>query len=253
MNNTDLLNKILANRNIPDHIAIIMDGNGRWAQVKSRSRLAGHREGIESVREVTRVCGDIGVKHLTLFTFSTENWLRPEEEVSALMKLLMTTIRGEINDLNKNKVRVTAIGNLKDLPSTARKSVEKAIDKTRDNSGLNLNLALSYGSRQEIVQAVKLISEDISKGEYQVDNIDENLVISKLYTANLPDPDLLIRTGGEKRISNFLLWQSAYTELYLSPVFWPDFRERELLEAILDYQLRERRFGKISSQISEDR
>jgi len=253
MNITELFNKVHGNENIPSHIAIIMDGNGRWAQTKSKSRLSGHREGIKSVRAVTRVCGDLGVKHLTLYTFSTENWLRPKKEVSALMTLLMTTIRGEIKDLHKNNIRVTTIGRLEDLPESARKSMEDGRKLTKNNTGLNLNLALSYGSRQEIVRAVKSISQDSVAGKISVDQIDENLLSSKLNTADMPDPDLLIRTGDEKRLSNFLLWQVAYAELYLSPVFWPDFRKKELLEAVMEYQARERRFGKISSQISENK
>lgn len=251
MNNTELFKKVKDTKPLPAHIAIIMDGNGRWAQARSRSRLAGHREGIQSVREVTRVCGDLGVKHLTLFTFSTENWARPEDEVSALMKLLMTTIKGEIKDLNKNNIRVTTIGNLKDLPSSARKSMEKGVELTKNNTGLNLNLALSYGGRAEILNAVKILSEKALQNKISVDDIDEKLFNEQLFTAKMPDPDLLIRTGGESRISNFLLWQCAYTELYMSPVFWPEFREKELLQAILDFQNRERRFGKTSSQVSE--
>lgn len=253
MNNNELLKKVLENKKVPGHIAVIMDGNGRWAQQKSKSRLSGHREGIKSVRAVTKVCGDLGVKHLTLYTFSTENWYRPEEEVTALMKLLMTTISGEMKDLNKNNIKVTVIGNLEDLPEKARKSMETGVKLTQNNTGLNLNLALSYGGRQEIIKAVKSISLDVSRGAIDPESVDETLFISRLYTADLPDPDFLIRTGGEKRISNFLLWQSAYTELYLSPVFWPDFREKELLEAILDFQMRERRFGKTSSQVLENK
>lgn len=253
MSYTELLDNAIKNRNIPAHIAVIMDGNGRWAQLKSKSRLSGHREGIKSVRAVTRVCGDLGVKHLTLFTFSTENWYRPKEEVSALMKLLMTTISGELKELDRNNIKITTIGNLSDLPEKARQSMETGIELTRNNTGMNLNLALSYGGRQEILRAVNSLTRDVSEGKIKPGSVNEKIFSSQLYTTDLPDPDLLIRTGGEKRISNFLLWQTAYTELYLSPVFWPDFREKELLEAVLDFQTRERRFGKTSSQILENK
>ncbi len=246
------LNKnIILENNLPKHIAIIMDGNGRWAKKRSLPRLAGHREGIRSVREITRVCGEIGVKHLTLYTFSTENWNRPKTEVSALMDLLLRTIRGEVASLNKNNVKLTIIGNIDDLPEKARKGILEGIELTHNNTGLNLNLALSYGSRQEILHAVKFLCADIQAGKLQVSDISEKTFARHLYTANIPDPELLIRTGGELRISNFLLWQAAYTELYASPVYWPDFRENELFEAIRDYQKRERRFGLTSEQLTE--
>ncbi len=251
MSNSDLRNIILSHGSLPAHIAIIMDGNGRWAKQRNQSRIAGHREGINSVREVTRVCGEIGIKHLTLYTFSTENWRRPRMEVSALMKLLLRTIRGEIKSLNKNNVRLTTIGNLADLPDDARRGIEEGIAALKDNTGLNLNLALSYGSRQEILMAAKTVAARVARGEIAVDDIDEALFTAHLYTADMPDPDLLIRTGGEYRISNFLLWQSAYTELVITPEYWPDFRETSILKAIREFQQRERRFGKTSEQVTE--
>lgn len=240
---------ITARGDLPEHIAIVMDGNGRWARKRMLPRVAGHREGINSVRKVTRICGELDIKHLTLYTFSTENWNRPRKEVSAIMQLLMTTIRAEVDNLHKNNVRLTVIGQLEDIPAEARQGMIDGMEKTAGNSGLNLNLALSYGSRQEIISAVRKLSGLVAKGELSVEDIDEEVLSSQLYTAGMPDPDLLIRTGGEYRISNFLLWQMAYTEVYITPVFWPDFRERELLKALSEYQLRERRFGMVSEQL----
>jgi len=243
-----LRDKILEG-NIPNHIAIIMDGNGRWARDRSLPRIAGHREGINSVREITRVCGEIGVKHLTLYTFSTENWKRPPSEVSALMTLLLKTINIEIKELHKNNVRFTIIGELDSLPNSTVKGLKNGVKLTSNNSGLNLCLALNYGSRKEILDAVKSISIQIQNGQLTLDQIDENLISNELYTKNIPDPDLMIRTSGEYRLSNFLLWQSAYTEIYMTDAYWPNFRENQLIESINDYQNRERRFGKVSDQI----
>jgi len=237
--------------NVPEHIAIIMDGNGRWAKERSLPRIAGHREGINSVREITRICGEIGVKYLTLFTFSTENWNRPKKEVNALMTLLLSTIKNEIKELHKNNVKFSAIGNISVLPKGTINGIKEGIELTINNSGLNLILALNYGSRQEILNAVKNIVDEAKTGNIDSISIDEELFSSFLDTKTLPDPDLLIRTSGELRISNFLLWQSAYTEMYLTDTYWPSFREEELLKAILDFQNRERRFGKTSEQISE--
>jgi undecaprenyl diphosphate synthase len=245
MSKKDLRELIKNNANLPKHIAIIMDGNGRWAKQRSLPRVAGHREGINSVREITRVCGEIGIKHLTLYTFSTENWDRPQTEVSALMKLLLNTIRKEIKNLHENNVKLTTIGAFEDLPKTARKGIQEGIDLTKDNSGLNLNLALSYGSRQEIMQAVKKIAEKVDSGELDKNDITQENFENLLYTNKMSDPDLLIRTGGELRISNFLLWQIAYTEIFVTDTYWPAFREKELLNAVLDFQSRERRFGKL--------
>ena len=236
-------------KNVPQHIAIIMDGNGRWAKERGLPRIAGHREGINSVREITRICGEIGVKYLTLFTFSTENWNRPKREVKALMTLLLSTIKKEIKELHKNNVKFSTIGDISILPKSTEKGIKEGIDLTFNNSGLNLILALNYGSRQEILSAVNSIITDINKKDIEIDLIDENIFSSYLYTNNCPDPDLLIRTSGELRISNFLLWQSAYTEMYLTDTYWPSFRENELFQAILDFQNRERRFGKTSEQL----
>lgn len=246
MNIKELRELIIKNENIPAHIAIIMDGNGRWAKQRSLPRFAGHREGINSVREITRICGEIGIKHLTLYTFSTENWARPKAEVSALMQLLLTSIRKEIKNLHENNVRLTTIGAFQDLPKSARKGIEEGIEITKNNTGLNLNLALSYGSRQEIMQAIKHIAEMVASGKLKIDDIDQEQFEKLLYTNNIPDPDLLIRTGGEFRVSNFLLWQIAYTEIFVTDTYWPAFREKELLEAIVEFQSRERRFGKIA-------
>ena len=246
MNKKELRELIKKNANLPVHIAIIMDGNGRWAKQRSLPRVAGHREGINSVRELTRVCGEIGIKHLTLYTFSKENWARPKTEVSALMKLLLTSIRKEIKSLHKNNVKLTTIGAFQDLPKSAREGIEEGIEITKDNTGLNLNLALSYGSRQEIMQAIQNIAEMVELGKLKIEDINIEQFENLLYTNKMPDPDFLIRTGGEFRVSNFLLWQIAYTEIYVTDAYWPAFRERELLEAILEFQSRERRYGKLA-------
>ena len=239
------LAKNLVDNNIPEHIAIIMDGNGRWAQRSSLPRIAGHKEGISSVRAITKKCDEIGIKYLSLYTFSSENWKRPRGEVKALMRLLLSTIRYEIKDLNKNNVRLMTIGNLNELPDNARKGMEEGLESTKNNSGLNLILALSYGSRNEILRMVKNIATKAINGEADPNKIKESDIISELDTSNIPDPDLLIRTGGEFRLSNFLLWQIAYSEIYVTKKYWPEFRENELLKAIEDYQNRDRRFGKI--------
>ena len=248
MNNDNT--KILNDNIIPEHIAIIMDGNGRWAKKRGLPRIAGHRQGIKSVREITNICSDIGVKYLTLYTFSTENWNRPQKEVDALMMLLLSTIKNEIDDIHKNNLVLSTIGNIEVLPKNIKKEISDGIYLTRKNTGLNLILALNYGSRQEIIIAVNNIIKKNNKGEIDPSIIDENLFSSFLSTKNTPDPDLLIRTGGELRISNFLLWQCAYTEIYLTDTFWPDFRKEKLIESITAFQKRERRFGKTSEQIS---
>ena len=234
---------------IPDHIAIIMDGNGRWARERSLPRIAGHREGINSVRVITRICGELGVKHLTLYTFSTENWKRPRTEVRALMTLLSKTINIEIEELHKNNVCFTIIGDLNMFPESTRKGLLNGVKLTKGNDGLNLCLALNYGSRQEIVDGIKSITRKIQIGNLSISQINEEEFSKELYTAGMPDPDLLIRTSGEYRLSNFLLWQSAYTEILMTDIYWPDFRENQFLNAIYDYQSRERRFGKVSAQI----
>ena len=233
MSNT-LRKKILSNGDLPKHIAIIMDGNGRWATSQHLPRLAGHKEGINSVREIVRVCGEIGIEYLTLYTFSSENWNRPKKEVK---------------NLHKNNVRLSAIGQLDDLPEKSHKEIMEGINKTKDNTGLNLILALSYGSRKELLRAFRRIVDKINSDKIKLDEITEDMISKELYTSEMPDPDLMIRTGGENRISNFLLWQSAYTEFYMVDVFWPEFREKELLNSINDYQSRQRRFGKTGAQI----
>ena len=247
----DVEDSIIDKNNIPKHIAIIMDGNGRWAKAHSLPRIAGHKEGIDSVRAITKKCGDIGVKHLSLYTFSSENWRRPKNEVKALMRLLLLTIRREIKDLNKNNVRLTTIGNIGDLPDDARKGMEEGLKITENNSGLNLILALSYGGRQEILKMVQSIARKAVNGELEPEKLSESDIVNELDTAKIPDPDLLIRTGGELRISNFLLWQIAYSEIYVTDIYWPEFREKELLDAVADFQARERRFGHISEQLDE--
>jgi undecaprenyl diphosphate synthase len=233
---------------LPSHIAIIMDGNGRWAQKRRLPRVAGHNEGVKSVRSVVEGCGNLGVKILTLYTFSKENWFRPRQEISALMKLLVSTLRKEIDELEANNVQLKAIGNLNDLPEPAYDEIIFGIERTRKNTGLILNLALSYSGRQEIVDAVKSIAHKVKAGLIHPDEISEQAVSSHLNTSDLPDPDLLIRTSGEARISNFLLWQSAYTEIYVTKVLWPDFRKQELYEALINYLNRERRFGRVSGK-----
>lgn len=228
---------------IPRHIAIIMDGNGRWAKQRSLPRIAGHREGINSVREIVRVCGNLGVKVLTLYTFSSENWRRPKKEVSALMRLLLATINREVRDLDRNNVKLKVIGKIEDLPEKPRQGMLEAIKRLGKNTGLILNLALSYGGRQEIVEAVHRICLE---GRTEV---TEEQFAGYLYTADIPDPELLIRTSGEMRLSNFLLWQLAYTEIVVTDVLWPDFRAAQLYQAIATYQQRERRFGRVSEQL----
>jgi len=242
---------IINKNNIPKHIAIIMDGNGRWAKAHSLPRIAGHKEGIDSVRAITKKCGDIGVKHLSLYTFSSENWSRPIKEVKALMGLLLLTIRREIKDLNKNNVRLTTIGNMGDLPDDARKGMEEGLKITENNSGLNLILALSYGGRQEILKMVQSIARKAVNGEIEPEKLSESDIVNELDTAKIPDPDLLIRTGGDQRISNFLLWQIAYSEIYVTDTYWPEFKEKELLDAVANFQERERRFGRISEQLDK--
>ena len=247
----DIEDSNINKNNIPKHIAIIMDGNGRWAKAHSLPRIAGHKEGIDSVRAITKKCGDIGVKHLSLYTFSSENWSRPIKEVKALMGLLLLTIRREIKDLDKNNVRLTTIGNMGDLPDDARKGMEEGLKITENNSGLNLILALSYGGRQEILKMVQSIARKAVNGEIEPEKLGEIDIVNELDTAKIPDPDLLIRTGGDQRISNFLLWQIAYSEIYVTDTYWPEFKEKELLDAVADFQDRERRFGRISEQLEK--
>lgn len=232
-------------KKMPIHVAIIMDGNGRWAKMRNLPRTSGHEAGVEAVREVVKAASELGIKFLTLYTFSIENWKRPQEEVTALMRLLSRTTRREIDELNRNKVRLITTGRIDGLSFSRRQVLKYAMDKTKDNEGLVLNLALNYGGRTEIIDAVKQIAKLVKAGKIKADEIDESLFNQYLYTAGLPDPDLLIRTSGEMRISNFLIWQTSYTELYITNVLWPDFGRKELMDAIIEYQKRERRFGKV--------
>ncbi|MCB9680395.1 MAG: isoprenyl transferase [Alphaproteobacteria bacterium] len=236
---------------VPRHVAIIMDGNGRWARNRGLPRTAGHEAGAESVREVVRACGELGVDVLTLYSFSTENWSRPEDEVNALMGLLERYLRDETSDLLHNNVRLRGIGELDQLPEHVRTLLAAGEMVTRDNTGMELLLALSYGGRAELVRAIRELATEARDGTLDVDAIDEGLVASRLYTAGLPDPDLLIRTSGDLRVSNFLLWQIAYAELYVTPVPWPEFRRPHLLEAFEAYAARERRFGHTGDQVKD--
>ncbi len=235
---------------LPKHIAIIMDGNGRWAKKRGKLRVFGHENGVDSVRKTVESCAKLNINFLTLYAFSTENWNRPKLEVETLMKLLVSSLRKELDTLSKNNIRLRAIGNIHSLPSKAQKELSEVIAKTEKNSGMTLTLALSYGSREEIKTAIKEISSKVKNNIISLENIDETVINTHLYTHFMPDVDLLIRTSGECRISNFLLWQIAYAELYFIDVFWPDFSEHHLVEAILSYQNRERRFGKTSEQLN---
>lgn len=235
---------------LPNHVAIIMDGNGRWAKKKGLMRVLGHESGTKAVRETVEACAEIGIKHLTLYAFSTENWNRPKLEVQTLMKLLVKSLKKEIKTLQDHKIKLTAIGCLKDLPKKAYEELEFVKEKTKNNTHMTLNLALSYGSREELVNVVKELSVKVKNNIISAESIDESIINKHLYTQNLPDVDLLIRTSGEQRISNFLLWQIAYAELYFTDIFWPDFKKENLIEAIKDYQNRERRFGKTSEQLT---
>jgi undecaprenyl diphosphate synthase len=237
--------------NLPKHLAIIMDGNGRWAKQKGLLRTIGHENGTKSVKTTVEACAKLGIQNLTLYAFSTENWNRPKFEVETLMKLLISSLKKELATLQKNNIRLNAIGNLTTLPKKVQKELEEVIESTATNTRMTLTLALSYGAREELIQAVKKISDKVKNNIISTDAIDESIINKHLYTHNLPDVDLVIRTSGEHRISNFLLWQIAYSEFYFSEVLWPDFKEEHLYEAILSYQNRERRFGKTSEQISE--
>lgn len=245
MNITDGLIK----QRLPQHIAIIMDGNGRWAEKRSLGRINGHRKGIEVVKDIVEFCRELGIGYLTLYTFSKENWNRPKTEVNALMGFLEGHLRKELLKLVKNGIRFKAIGNIWELPLNIQKIVKEVEDKTVDNTGMTLNLALSYGGRAEIVEAAKKIALEASHGKIAIDDITEEVFAKYLYTAGSPDPDLLVRTSGEFRISNFLLWQMAYTEIYVTDVLWPDFNRQRLIEAIVDFQNRERRFGLTGEQV----
>jgi undecaprenyl diphosphate synthase len=234
---------------IPRHVAVIMDGNGRWAGLHGNDRIYGHKQGVAAVRSIVEGAGELGIKYLTLYAFSTENWDRPKEEVNALMSLLVNAIVQETDNLNEKNVRMLAIGNLTSLPDDVQVKLTEAVQKTSSNTGLNLVLALSYSGRWDILEAAKQIVRKVAKGEIAENQINESLFVSQLSSAGIPDPELLIRTSGEYRISNFLLWQIAYSEFFFTPILWPDFRKENLFEAIIDFQHRERRFGKTSEQI----
>lgn len=243
-----LLNNINTD-NLPKHLAIIMDGNGRWAKQKGMLRAFGHENGTKSVRTTVESCAKLGIKNLTLYAFSTENWNRPKLEVDTLMKLLINSLKKELDTLIKNDIKLNSIGNLENLPKSVQKELLEVIEKTKQNNRMTLTLALSYGSREEILNAVKKIADKVKNNIISTDSIDESIFNNHLYTHDLPDVDLVIRTSGEHRISNFLLWQIAYAEFYFTDVLWPDFSEDNLYEAIISYQKRERRFGKTSEQI----
>ena len=244
----DLLQNIDKN-NLPRHLAIIMDGNGRWAKQQGLLRAFGHESGTKSVKIIIETCARLGIQNLTLYAFSTENWNRPKLEVDTLMKILIKSLKKELTTLQSNNIKLSTIGNLEKMPQSAQKELLDVIEKTKNNTQMTLTLALSYGSREEIINAVKNISDKVKNNIISIDSIDDSIINEHLYTRNLPEVDLLIRTSGEHRISNFLLWQIAYAELYFTDILWPDFKEEDLYEAIISYQKRERRFGKTSEQI----
>ena len=246
MDRKDLINK----NKLPRHIAIIMDGNGRWAKLKGKLRIFGHENGTKSVKDVVEGCAEIGIKNLTLYAFSTENWNRPKLEVETLMKLLINSLRRELKTLNDNNIRLNSIGNLEALPHKAQAELLEVIEKTRENNRMTLTLALSYGAREELKNTFIKLCSKVKNNIISLENIDESIINAHLYTHDLPDVDLMIRTSGEHRISNFLLWQIAYAELYFTDTLWPDFRREDLFEAIINYQNRERRFGKTSEQLN---
>ena len=244
------IDKRIDETKLPKHVAVIMDGNGRWAKQRGKLRTFGHNKGVKAVRETVESAAEIGIEHLTLYAFSTENWNRPKFEVNALMTLLVKTISKETKTLTKNNIRLNAIGDLESLPSSCLKELNEAIEKTKGNTRMTLTLALSYSSKWEITKAIKAIAKNVNSGKLKVEEIDESTLDKHLCTLGIPDPELLIRTSGEHRISNFLLWQIAYAELYFTDKLWPDFNRADFEAAIIDYQGRERRFGKISEQIS---
>ncbi len=239
--------KIAENGNLPEHVAIIMDGNGRWASKRGQPRTSGHDAGVDTVKTIVKAAARIGVRILTLYTFSIENWKRPKSEVSHIMRLLCEKTRTELDELNSNNIRLTAMGKIDGLSITRRKALKQAIHATKKNTGMILNLALNYGGRTEILEAVKKIARDIKHGLVNPRKLDEDMFSTYLYTNGMPDPDLLIRTSGERRLSNFLLWQTSYTEMYVTDVLWPDFAENDFYKAVLDYQMRNRRFGEVTT------
>ena len=240
----------LDTNNLPRHIAVIMDGNGRWAKKQGAKRIFGHQSAIKSVKDITEGCVELGIEYLTLYTFSTENWHRPKIEIDGLMTILVSSLRKELDTLQKNEVSLFAIGDLQNLPRYCQKQLREAMENTKGNTKMRLTLALSYSGRWELLKAVREIALDVQMGKINVSDIDESLMASNLETRGMPDPELLIRTSGEMRISNFLLWQIAYTELFITDVLWPDFRKEHLYQALMAYQSRERRFGRISEQVN---
>ena len=243
------LKQSINKNNIPRHVAIIMDGNGRWAKQHGEDRIFGHHEGVNSVRDIVEACGEIGVKFLTLYAFSTENWNRPQDEVEGLMSLLVYTIANEVAELNAQNVRLLSIGDTAGLPEDCQNELYNAVESTKNNTGVHLVIALNYSSRSEIADTVKTLALQVKEGKLDASDITPELISASLSTKHIPDPELLIRTSGEHRLSNFLLWQAAYSEFYFTPVLWPDFREEDLYKAVLDYQSRERRFGMVSEQL----
>ncbi len=247
------IEKIKQEGNIPKHIAIIMDGNGRWAKNKGLPRVAGHKRGIETVREIVEACAHLGVQFLTLYTFSTENWKRPKNEVSTLMRLIVKSLKNETDELNKNNIKLTAIGNIEKLPDQVSAELEYSFEKTSRNTKMNLNLALSYSGRWEITKAVQNICKKVTEKSLRIEDIDDSVISKHLDTVDMPDPELVIRSGGEMRVSNFLLWQIAYSEIFVTDVLWPEFSTNDLIDAIKEFQTRERRFGLVSEQIENKR
>ncbi len=247
-----LQNELKKSGEIPKHIAIIMDGNGRWAKKRGLPRVAGHKRGVDTVKDIVEACAEIGVKYLTLYTFSTENWKRPKDEVSTLMRLLLNSLRDRVDELCENEIRLTTIGDTESLPYEVQKQLKADIERTKNNKKMILNLALSYSGRWEIIEAVKKISKAVEKGDIKPDEINEQLFSKFLTTKDLPDPDLVIRTSGEFRVSNFLLWQIAYSEFVITDIYWPDFNRHHLYESIRAFQKRERRFGKVSEQLKKE-
>ncbi len=250
MNYQEKFDQLRQHTGLPKHIGMIMDGNGRWAKSRGLPRVAGHNEGVNSVQEIVEVCGELGIDYLTIYTFSEENWKRPSWEVASLMQLLVTTINKQIERLMKQNVRIRTIGHLNKLPEIARRAMQSAVKRTQNNTGLNLNVALSYGGRQEIVDVMKHLGQQIKEGVIQPQSISEETISRLLSTSGQPDPDLIIRTGGERRISNFLLWQIAYAEIYITPTPWPEFRKPHLIDAVWDFIHRERRYGMVSEQLN---
>lgn len=246
----DFQEELIEKGDIPNHIAIIMDGNGRWAKRNGNMRIFGHKAGVDSVRDITETCAQLGVNYLTLYAFSTENWCRPVQEVNALMKILVSSLRKEARNLNKNNIRLHNIGQLERLPEICQNELKEVKELTKDNTRLQLTLALSYSGRWDLTEAMRSIGKKIENGDLSANDIDENTIDDHLATCNLPDPELMIRTSGEYRLSNFLLWQLAYAELYMTKTCWPEFRRQELYDAIKSYQNRERRFGKTSEQLN---